>query len=88
MRNNKYSVKISEKLLSDIKTISKDENFKVDKIVEDALKDYVNKYKELSAGYKEWGKFNSDFAEMCLVADNETLKASEEKLSESELSDS
>lgn len=38
----------------------------------------------LTEGYKQMGKFNKEYAEMCLSADNEALALSEEKLSESE----
>ena len=38
----------------------------------------------LTQGYKQRGKFNKEYAEMCLSADNEALALSEEKLSESE----
>jgi len=42
------------------------------------------KRKALIDGYKEYGKFNAMYAEMCLEADNESLASCEEKLSESE----
>lgn len=44
------------------------------KEIKDALKD----------GYKQNGKFNKEYAEMCLCADNDALALCEEKLSECE----
>ena len=44
----------------------------------------IAKRKALCEGYKEYGNFNTMYAEMCLEADNETFASCEEKLSESE----
>ena len=44
----------------------------------------LKKRKALCEGYREYGEFNTMYAEMCLEADNEVLASCEEKLSESE----
>lgn len=87
-QHRKYNFKIPQSLLNSIEKIATEDKETVDKIVEKAIRLYLREYDELRSGYLAMAEFNQEYAEMCLIADNEVLKACEEKLSESEKCDS
>ena len=83
-QHRKTELKIPQSLYSRIEQIAKENDKNIEDLAIDAINLYVREYEKLAAGYEAMGQFNSEYAEMCLDADNQVLADCEEKLSESE----
>ena len=70
---NKQNISIEELIINSLNTYLSNNSNKVNINIDDLIN-----------GYKYNGRFNSDYAEMCLDADNQCLASCEEKLSECE----
>ena len=84
------SLLLNESTYSEALDVSQELNITVDELVNRSLELYLKKFKkrdyidDLIEGYRSFGELNSNYAEMCLSADNESLALCEEKLSECE----
>ena len=83
-QHRKTELKIPQSLYSRIEQIAKENDKNIEDLAIDAINLYVREYEKLAAGYQAMGQLNSEYAEMCLNADNQVLADCEEKLSESE----
>ena len=83
---------LSQNIYSDALKLSNKLNISIEELIIDSLNIYLSNrgnkrdinIDDLINGYKYNGRFNSDYAEMCLDSDNQCLASCEEKLSECE----
>ena len=67
------NITLEELIIKSLNVYLSDKSNKIDINMNDLINGYINN-----------GRYNSDYAEMCLDADNECLASCEEKLSECE----
>jgi len=85
----KINVTLPQTLVDEAENIARLTDCDLSEIIAESVRVYVGKLKKiniesLKKGYGEAAKYNLEYAEMCLCADNQALTVCEEKLSESE----